>query len=586
MIVIPITLSFQQCNNIIIRSTTTNNNNNNNIDLGYHSFQKRIKILYSQNFNNDNTNNNNESIVYDTNNYNVTDEEALLACRAYLQRKNRVGWTQAKERKKLALNSLALPSLSSKKLSSSSSSSSSRVSSSSTTNNNNNNNAMDDSTLGVANLNTGYFWEDPSELIYLKKGRRNDNYLSSFSSSNNDNEDENNDNNNNDEDIQFDQKFRNLYDINEKNKSNYNNDDEEEEDDEEEMKAFRLKSTEDEDSEESGIFTSFPMQPSTTHMLQSQAKKERFKDPKWKAKWYEKRWGKIKGKQVPTGIEGSPSDIVNKTKQNDKKRQKRIKQLIQRIPSEILRSPELASLSDTEIEEAIQTYVVANKRRRESHLKRSNDRKKLFKENSLNAHFEKKSHNIKNNNNNNNDSNDETNDKQAQLSFIPNEEELKRLQKKRSQTAIKAYATRLRNQKVMQEQKDSELSHDKQSSSFIRQIRVEGELSPRQAMERVEEMMKVNEMVYIHDIDAIMEPKRLGGRIDLFRAILKTYFNLRGKCVPDLSKMNSNPHEFYSDAREEDMETMPKKFVTKCTVVELGSFIKYLLKRTNNNNVS
>ena len=28
--------------------------------------------------------------------YYVTDEEALLACRAYLQRKNRVGWTQSK----------------------------------------------------------------------------------------------------------------------------------------------------------------------------------------------------------------------------------------------------------------------------------------------------------------------------------------------------------------------------------------------------------------------------------------------------------------------------------------------------------
>lgn len=76
----------------------------------------------------------------------ITDEEALLACRAYLQRKNKLspshampdgGWAQAKRRQRKLFHSLSKMDMD-----------------------------MDSNDTGY-----GYFWEDPNELRYLRTGR-------------------------------------------------------------------------------------------------------------------------------------------------------------------------------------------------------------------------------------------------------------------------------------------------------------------------------------------------------------------------------------------------------------------------------
>ena len=117
--------------------------------------------------------------------------------------------------------------------------------------------------------------------------------------------------------------------------------------------------------------------------------------------------------------------------------------MIQKIPSEILRSDELASLSDEEIEEAIRTYVLGNKRRMESHLKRSEERKRKYQDNRINVkryHDDERHHQPQHEKIINN-----TKESVSQLSFTPSEDELKKLQSKRSSRSTKAYATRLRN---------------------------------------------------------------------------------------------------------------------------------------------
>jgi len=157
-------------------------------------------------------------------------------------------------------------------------------------------------------------------------------------------------------------------------------------------------------------------------------KRNNFQNPEWKAKWYQRRWG---------------NNATNTQKVLHVKRQKKLKQLIQKIPSEILRSDELASLSDEEIEEAIRTYVLGNKRRMESHLKRSEERKRKYQDNRINVeryHDDERHHQPQHEKIMNN-----TKESVSQLSFTPSEDELKKLQSKRSSRSTKAYATRLRN---------------------------------------------------------------------------------------------------------------------------------------------
>lgn len=455
----------------------------------------------------------------DQDDYFVTDEEALLACRAFLQRKNRVGWIQAKQRKALALNSLAL------------SSSTSTLSQSPT--------AMDDiiGSTAATNLNAGYFWEDPSELLYLRRGRPRRMTMEGNTSS-----------------LFDDDKETNL--SLQSSQIEYDEEEIDDDVDDEQIKSSRLRKAEDANNEESfGIFTSFPVFPSTTHVLQSQAKKKQFQDPEWKAKWYQSRWAN--------------ATVGQKFLRT--KRQKRLKQLIQKIPSEILRSDELASLSDEEIEEAIRTYVLGNKRRMESHLKRSEERKRKYQDNRISVqsyHDELHPQHEMNN----------TKESVSQLSFTPSEDELKRVQRKRSSRATKAYATRLRNLETKEAETKKPQGMKSRTSSNMRQVSVRSKLAPKIAMERIQEMVRAGKMPLMDDIDSILKPERLAGRKVLFQMILSSCFNLRGKCVPDISKKKGlDPDCFYSNYTDTDMVT--KKFVSKSTVSELGSFLKYLLSR-------
>ena len=571
-------MSAFQCSSIpslFIRNTITNDDNsfgNSCSTPSEHYYSRQIIHLPSltRHYNTKDSHSNhspnqssNESDESDE--YYVTDEEALLACRAYLQRKNRLGWTQSKRRKALAQNALAL------------SSSSVQV--------------------GSRNLNTGYFWEDPSELVYLKKGRprrivegergRNKNdgdkgiidgdgemmEMKIFK-----------DNDYDHHDIQMEQDGDNAGEMGDSIQLRTITEDE-------------YYSNKDGIGGDGDIFTSYPAFPPATHVLQSQAKKELFNNPEWKAKWYKKRWGDDK-------------EMMKRRKRN--KKQRKIKKLIQNIPSILLRSPELASLSDEEIEDAVNTYVNANKKRRESHLRRSREMKRTLVENSLSNRKRK-------DNNDNNDVNDEelhthtsdTLEKEQVLTFLPSEQKLKEIQDRRSKRAKKAYETRIRNKKAKEIMDDenkyingdgrkrkgrvlslkSKKDNKGDKSYVLRQVKVEGKLSPRQAMERIEEMMRENKLPLVDDINTILEPKRLSGRKELLRNVLSHSFDLKGKCIPDLSSKievdndqnndSSCPDEFYSDATITNMEHIQKKFATQSTVLELGSFIKYLLDDNN-----
>ena len=178
----------------------------------------------------------------------VSDAEALLACRAYLQRKNRLGWHRAKERKALREQ---------------------------------------------AAQENGFFWETLEQSDYRNKREE--------------------------EDIDFDQG---------------------------EDSFERLERVSSDDiQEQPGIFTEMPTGPNHRSEIRSRVKKEQWMDAQFRERWYESRWG----------------DHVKPT--DESKKQLRLQTKLLEIPTAILDSPEFATLTEEEIDEAIISYVVSNRKR-------------------------------------------------------------------------------------------------------------------------------------------------------------------------------------------------------------------------------
>ena len=94
----------------------------------------------------------------------VTDEEALLACRDYLQRKHKLEWTQHERRRRLSRDSLIHSSTLSPYLEQKANKTKANNSKGNNSKGNNNSNSH------AGSAAVGYFWEDPSELIYLRQG--------------------------------------------------------------------------------------------------------------------------------------------------------------------------------------------------------------------------------------------------------------------------------------------------------------------------------------------------------------------------------------------------------------------------------
>ncbi len=431
----------------------------------------------------------------------ITDEEALLACRAYLQRKNKLGWKQYHARKQKLKNSLRLSS---------------------------------------ADEGTGYFWEDPTELKYLFTGRPR----LSFEDNNNDPFDDFHDN--------FDG-YGDMFD-------EYGDDDE---DDEEVKDALII-----EDDEEEGdtYFTGFPSFPPESFILRSKNKKALFEDQAWKDRWYEARWGNFSKERA------------------QERKTKKIEKYIQQIPSEILRSPELATLSDEDIEDAIRTYILANQKRSISQKKRMARERKIFRR----RKDSRTSDNIHEDGSKSMSKSLPTLDEfMSQLdedAKFTNTNTQEEQQQYRSERAAKAYQTRVKNSrassatKVSPRRKNSEIKIFHQTGRPRRKLsRVSG------AVSRTEDAISQRKYPQEKDIEIILEPNRLAGRKNLLMEVLHQCFGMRGKCIPDLNHLGNQLDDmtrFYEDGSTTlaDIDSMDKKFATQSTVHDLGCFICFMVR--------
>lgn len=265
-----------------------------------------------------------------------------------------------------------------------------------------------------------------------------------------------------------------------------------------------------------GDFTSFPMEPTTTRMRRSNSAKKLWKDPEFRQRWQESRWGKKRSKKD--------------------KHQREVQSRVRQLPREFWGSDELASMTKEEINMAIESYVSGRKKRSASTKKTLKERKKECESSSSDSGDERVARNTL---------------------FAMDPETLKEQQRLRSERAKARYQTRLDN-----EQKKKK-SKSKPKEPARKQTYLPSGSTPQDAILRILAKLDENEYPAVNDLTIIMVPQKLGKRRYLLKRILLELFELRGKCVP-------------SDL---DDELSDKLFVTKARIEHLGDFVIRLLQK-------
>jgi hypothetical protein len=388
----------------------------------------------------------------------VTDAEALLACRAYLQRKNRLGSWKDYQRRKESLRQAS-------------------------------------ASGGTGISNVGYFWENPEELVYLNVHERDEEEMMIM--------------------MMQEEEMEELHGVEVESAEEENG-----------GTTMILGTTTLSALERGAEFTSLPTRPSQERVNRSNAAKKTWSDPEWKAKWYEKRWGRLRN-MTPSAS-----------------KQKRLDDRIRSVAPNMFESQELSALTEEEIEEAIRTYVVSNRKRSRAHTTDAKEKKKRAQQQEAERR--------------------QGTDKKAKLDFLfGSHEAMKEAQRKRSKRATKAYQTRLANQN-----KNRPASRDKQSITIVPTDSLPSGGTPKDAIVRAQAALVSNQLPSIADVELILEPSKLGRRKDLLRRILNEYFDLRGKCVP------ADPS---TKRKSSDL-----LFVTQCSIDQLGSFVLTKMKESEN----
>ena len=266
-----------------------------------------------------------------------------------------------------------------------------------------------------------------------------------------------------------------------------------------------------EDGSQYTKFSTFDSEPSEARIRRSQAALKTWEDPEWRAKWYKKRWG-------------------DKHQSQDKEEvafQKGLEKRVRAIPPDLLGSPELAAMTEDEIEDAIREYMTSQSKRNKSRTKTRSKQKAA-----LISHLS-------------------SNTTRLSRDALLNQDKNAMLQakKRRSEQAKRAYQTRLLN------------NPDREEAS-VKSVRVLPVGSTAQdALLRIEASLDQKEVPKLTDVELIMKPAKLGKRKDLLRRILRECYNLRGRCIPtDLNNPEAN-----------------LVFATQCKLSDLGSFVMYLM---------
>jgi len=237
--------------------------------------------------------------------------------------------------------------------------------------------------------------------------------------------------------------------------------------------------------------------PSEEHTRRSEAQKAKWSDPQWKEMWYKRRWGE-KGEKM---------------KSNDEKAQKKLKDMVDAIPPNVLASPELAEMSDDDVAEAVTTYLASRKKRSETNATKKRKEMEAAKKNKGDR----------------GDKSDEATLHVASVDFSLSDDEVARAkQQERSRRAMRAYQTRRANE----EKRRKESGDTNETAKVAVPSKLSHVYAAQEAQARIEWALYAKMPIDNADITLLMVPAKMRGRKQVLLRILKERLGKEGKCIP------------------------------------------------------
>ncbi len=334
--------------------------------------------------------------------------------------------------------------------------------------------------------------------------------------------------------------------------------------------------------DETNVFTSFPSKPSDSTLRRSRALKRVWDDPDYRDRWYQRRWGSKPRRTKDQSL-----------------RERTAERRARALPPGFLGSEELASLTEEEIAQAIQTRFQSTRQRVAKRKQTLRERKEQL---ARQGEAMMQTLSIADN---------EEEEEQLALSstsprlardvlFTLTREQLEAKQIERSDRAKRLYSTRLKNQKRVKEMAKKKLASSKgpykKTTRTAAQVRADAaasrplfppkHMSPRDAFLRAEHQLDVGQQPTVQDIRLILQPTAMRQRKDLLRRILDEVFDVRGKCVPIQQR---GPNRGSDDNNDDDViamdsadktttQTRRYEFVTHAKIADLGDLVITLLQ--------
>jgi hypothetical protein len=310
------------------------------------------------------------------------------------------------------------------------------------------------------------------------------------------------------------------------------------------------------------VLTSVESTASLSQQRRSNAIKKRWANPEYRKRWYARRWG---------------DRGFNEKDQEQIRRYRKAEALARDLPKGFLGSPELASLTKEEITEAIATRVISNERRARSRKKSLQDRKETLAEsnasifNGVEEQVRTETHEWTRK--------DTSHKLDPNSLFVCTHEEMTEAQQRRSERAKKTYQTRMENERARQKARAEYVpTHPafivpviQETSPLDRPFYPPKQLTPRDALLRVEHALDKEKLPDIDDVRLILQPKRLAHRKDVLFRVLKDGFDLCGKCVP----------VYDTKVQAEEKVPLTYEFATHSSIQMLGNFVLSLLMTKN-----
>ena len=389
----------------------------------------------------------------------LSDAEVLLACRSYLSKRKKIEWSAAERRKRAREQSAQY-------------------------------------TAGESGT-VGFFWERPEELVYLKAGageKRGDGTGDGGSSASDRFFLPGSENDRTDDSASLAMAFDggDLW-------SDGVVEDEED---------ITVSGNFDDDTFISGadrldhsVLGGYLSGPSEEHTRRSEAQQAKWADPEWKDKWYKSRWGE-KGE---------------KKKSEDEKQQKKLEDMVNAIPPEVLASPELVDMSDEDVAEAVKIYLESRKKRSETNASKRKE-KAASKKNAVKPQ-----------------SDDENMGEPTlhveSIDFSLSDAEVARAkQRERSRRAKRAYQTRRANEEKRRKERGEDGGNEPVKP--IMPSALSHVYAAQEAQARIEWALYANMPIESADIDIFMVPAKMRGRKQVLLRVLKERFGKEGKCIP------------------------------------------------------